>query len=676
MSFEDYDRALKMGKRAYRNSIIRGEYPYLPVLDDILSVAEIRGDVNLGLVDIPLDRVVGTSNKGRTYSFASNFMPILDFKTEFGSKWSKLCDAHLDEGIHDPIKVYEYLNYFYVVEGNKRVSVLKYFDAVSIPAYVTRKVPKKTDDPENVIYYEFMDFNRITKVNFLWVSKPGNFEKILDLTYPEHKEGWTEDDLKYFTAFYYNFAAAFKEKGGEKLSDITTADAMISYLEVYDYEDVVNQLTGEIKQNISAIWQEFVMNTGETPVDINMNPPEEKKTIPIFSQLFNMGPNAARPLNVAFLYDKEPSSSGWLYGHELGRNHIKEVFGDSVSTLKVTCTDTGDTAVEVMEDLIENEGTEVIFTTTAELIDASLKVAVKYPNVKVLNCSINTQHRYIRTYDARLYEAKFLSGIIAGTLTGTDKLGYMADYPIYESVANINAFALGAKMVNPRARVYLRWTTMKDETRHGIRDEFYANSVDYVSDQDLIAPDRASRNFGLYKLSKDEPLNFAMPAYNWGALYEKIINIIIKGQWNSGETENLGRAVNYWWGLPSGVIDIILSKNVPQGVARLVETIKTLMAKEEFYPFEGLLTDQNGEVRNEDGNRMSADEVIRMDWLLDNVDGEIPVMSMLQDSAKTIVELKGVVKDDTSLAADGASVNNTDKGIEGAKDDSGTGTMN
>ena len=83
MSFEDYDRALKMGKKAYRNSIIRGEYPYLPVLDDILSVAEIRGDVNLGLVDIPLDRVVGTSNKGRTYSFASNVMPILDFKTEF-----------------------------------------------------------------------------------------------------------------------------------------------------------------------------------------------------------------------------------------------------------------------------------------------------------------------------------------------------------------------------------------------------------------------------------------------------------------------------------------------------------------------------------------------------------------------------------------------------------------
>ena len=100
------------------------------------------------------------------------------------------------------------------------------------------------------------------------------------------------------------------------------------------------------------------------------------------------------------------------------------------------------------------------------------------------------------------------------------------------------------------------------------------------------------------------------------------------------------------------------------------------MAKEEFYPFEGLLTDQNGEVRNEDGNRMSADEVIRMDWLLDNVDGEIPVMSMLQDSAKTIVELKGVVKDDTSLAADGASVDNADKGIEGAKDGSGTGTMN
>ncbi len=645
MSYEDYDKALKMGKRAYRIKTLKGEYPYLPVLDDIISNVEIRGDVNLGLVDIPLDRVVGTSNKGRTYSFASNFMPILDFKTEFGSKWSSLCDSHLEEGIRDPIKVYEYMNYYYVVEGNKRVSVLKYFDAISISAYVTRKVPKKTDDPENVIYYEFMDFNRITGINFLWVSKPGSFEKIISLTYPEHKEKWTDDDLLYFTSFYYNFAEAFKEAGGDKLTDVTPADALITYIEFYGYDDVVNQTIAEMKQGITAVWQEFIISGDDSPVDINLKPPVERKTIPIISQLLNPGPNASKPLNIAFIYDREPQTSSWLYGHELGRNHIKEVFGDKISTLKVTCTDTGDGAIMVMEDLIKNEGTEVIFTTTSELIDSSLKIAVKYPNVKVLNCSINTQHRYIRTYYARLYEAKFLSGMVAGAMTGTGKLGYLADYPIFGSVANINAFALGAKFVNPSAKVFLRWTTIKNETREDILDELYANNIDYVSDQDLIVPERASRNFGLYKLSKGEPVNISMPVYNWGALYEKIIKIIMNGTWNSSDTDTLGKAVNYWWGIPSGVIDIIMSNNVPIGTKRLISTIKGLMEEERFYPFEGLIKDQNGMVRNEEDNRMAADDIMKMDWLLDNVDGEIPVQSQLKERAKPIVELKGVMKE-------------------------------
>ena len=645
MSFEEYDKAQKLGKRAFRAKSLRGEYPYLPVLDDILSAAEIKGEMNLGLVDVPLGRVVGTSNVGRTYSFASNFMPILEFKTEFGSKWSALCDAHLEEGIRDPIKVYEYMNYYYVIEGNKRVSVLKYFDAVSVPAYVIRKVPKKTDDPENIIYYEFMDFYKVTKVNFVWFSKVGGFPKLLELTYPESNEQWTEDELMDFTSFYYNFEEAFREEGGAKLSDVTAGDALVTYLDFYGYKEVKNQMIAEIRQGISSIWQEIEMNADESPLDINLNPPAERKSIPILSQLLNPSPNASKPLNVAFIYDREPSGSSWLYAHELGRNHLKEVFGDRISTLKVTVTDTDEAAIEVMEDLIENDGTEVIFTTTSELIDASFKIAVKYPNVKVLNCSINTQHRYIRTYEARLYEAKFLSGMIAGSLTGTNKLGYMADYPIFGSVANINAFALGARFVNPNAKVYLRWTTLKNETKESIRDEFLTEHIDYVSDQDLIVPDKASRNFGLYKLNKDGPLNVSMPVYNWGVLYEKIINIIIKGQWNSSETDALGKAVNYWWGIPSGVIDIILSNNVPAGTKRLVDTIKNLMEEEQFYPFEGIIVDQEGNVRNEEDDRMSADDIMRMDWLLDNIDGEIPEPSEFEEKAQTIVELKGVKKE-------------------------------
>ena len=151
----EYQEALKLGKKEYKACVSRGRFPYLPVLDDILSREEIRTEQNMGLIQVPLDFVVGTSTMGRTYSFAANFMPILAEKTEFAIKWMNLSDAQINEGIRDPIIAYEYMNRYYVVEGNKRVSVLKYFKADSILANVTRKIPKYSDDEDVKLYYEY-----------------------------------------------------------------------------------------------------------------------------------------------------------------------------------------------------------------------------------------------------------------------------------------------------------------------------------------------------------------------------------------------------------------------------------------------------------------------------------------------------------------------------------------
>ena len=121
----EFQEALKLGKKEYKSRVIKGQFPYLPVLDEILSSAEIQTEQNMGLVNIPLDFVVGTSTVGRTYSFAANFMPILEEGTEFAAKWASLSDAQINEGIRDPIIAFEYMNRYYVLEGNKRVSVLK-----------------------------------------------------------------------------------------------------------------------------------------------------------------------------------------------------------------------------------------------------------------------------------------------------------------------------------------------------------------------------------------------------------------------------------------------------------------------------------------------------------------------------------------------------------------------
>ena len=131
MGREEYARAFKLGKKDYQARLLRGEKPTLPVLDDLLPQKGSYSEKPLGMVQIPLERVAGTKTVGRSSSFAGNFMPILRETTEFAAKWAQLSTSHVIDGIREPIRAYEYMNWFYVEEGNKRVSVMKYFGADS-----------------------------------------------------------------------------------------------------------------------------------------------------------------------------------------------------------------------------------------------------------------------------------------------------------------------------------------------------------------------------------------------------------------------------------------------------------------------------------------------------------------------------------------------------------------
>lgn len=673
MSYEIYEKAKKLGDKAFKAAIAKGQHPYLPVLENIIGREELRGEVSLGLIDVPLDRVVGTATEARTQSFASNFMPIMGEKTEFGIKWSNLCDAHLSEGIHDPIKVYEYLNYYYVIEGNKRVSVLKYFGADSVPAFVTRKIPKLTDDPEVRLYYEFMDFNRKSRVNFIWFSREGSFHKMLEeVGFNPEKEGttetlvstiadsasgggsaireteervWDDDTYLEFKAAYFRFAKIFRNLGGQKLENITTGDAFLRLVELETFRKTAALSDTEMTDAVKAMWQEFLVLNDKQAVEVSLDPPDDRKSL--LQHILPAQHTESSPLKVAFLYDREPQLSDWLYQHELGRNHIKEVFGKQVQTFRVTTAGTEADAIASMENLITKQGVEVIFTTTSRLVSASLKCAIRYPNVRILNCSLNTSHRYIRTYYTRLYEAKFLSGMVAGALTETNRIGYLADYPIFGMPANINAFAIGARMVNPRARVSLKWTTTKEGgSRDDIYRSFYDEGIDYLSDQDMITPTKASRRFGMYRLTKSDPVNMTMSVSNWGVFYEKLLRIILNGAWNSTDAEDETRAVNYWWGFSAGVLDFIMSDKVPRETQRLVTTVKDAMCYDRIRPFEGEIRSQDFMVQNQEGQRMGTEQIIKMNWLADNVIGTIPKAGDMKEHAKEIVELKGVRKDE------------------------------
>ena len=159
MSVQDYTKAQKSAEKQFKQ-----DGKYLPVLEEILRGKEIEGQLPLGQIEIPISMIVGTAQSERTSAFASNFMPLLNYETEFGTKWSELCDSVREVGVHEPITVMEYMQRFYVCEGNKRVSVSIFNGAVSIEAKVTRIIPKPDKSKEYRIYTEFMDFYRISGI--------------------------------------------------------------------------------------------------------------------------------------------------------------------------------------------------------------------------------------------------------------------------------------------------------------------------------------------------------------------------------------------------------------------------------------------------------------------------------------------------------------------------------
>lgn len=634
MASEDYAKALKLGKKDVAVRIARGEYPYLKVLDEIPEASNSIMEYPLGLVQIPASRIMGTKTAGRSQAFSGSFMPVLAENTEFALKWSALCESHINEGIREPVKAYEYMNSFYIQEGNKRVSVLKYFDAVSIPGEVTRIVPPRTEEKENRIYYEYMDFYNLSEVNYVWFSKEGSFFRMQRLIGKRPDEVWSEEDKKSFSAAYFAFRSVYKAKGGDKLK-ITTGDAFLEFLDIYGYKAIQEMTTAELKDTVTKSWKVFDVMTEEDVVDIRMNPSESKT--PLLQRLI---PISSPILHIAFIHEVEPGKSGWTYAHDLGRMHLEQAFPDQVK-ISVYVMPDRDRGEEIIKRAI-GDGNTIIFTTSPVLYNASLKVAIDHPDVKILNCSMMASHGMVRTYSARMYEAKFLIGAIAGAMTENGILGYIADYPIYGTVANVNAFALGAKMVNPRVKVYVEWSSKKHTD---IYKEFRKNGVSYISGKDIIIPGRSegSRYFGLYKLDEEMPHNLAMPVWHWGKFYEKMIRNILSGTWKSDENSKT-KSVNYWWGMSSGVIDVICSQNLPIGTTRLVELLKKTICQGEFNPFSGILYSQNGVIQESREGELRPDKIITMDWLAENVIGSIPRIRELSERAKPVVLQQGIEK--------------------------------
>ena len=637
-----YKEALKSAQKEYRSCIAKGKSPFLPVLDEFLSMKTTSAGIELGLVQIPLDHIVGTKTKGRSNAFAANFMPILDENTEFAVKWTHLCEAHLNEGIHDPIKVYEYMNRFYVEEGNKRVSVLKFFKADSIVGKVTRILPERTGEEEVELYYEFLKFNKLSRINFLEFSEKKSYAELQKILGKETDEVWSEDEEKEFSAVYYRFKKAYLSKGGDKLHS-TIGDALLRYIKVYGYDKLKKEDDSDIKKNLAKMWEDVALQQDEEPIEIKLDPTEEKKP----SVLSKVLPVISSPvLKAAFVYDGTPESSGWIHEHEKGRKYVQQVFEDKIKTKTYISPKDGD-RMKAIEDAVKDKS-DIIFTTTPRLLPESLRAAVEHPDIIIMNCSLNKSHRYIRTYYTRMYEAKFILGALAGSLTESGKLGFVCDYPIYGQIATINAFALGAQMTNPRSKVYLEWSSVKGakEADMALREL----GAHYISSQDtsrFLNDDR--NNYGLSHLKDGEMESIAYPVWRWGVYYEEILKRVFSKTLKS-EYESSNKALNYFLGMSAGVVDVVYSQSLPTASKRLCDLLKESIKNDVCIPFLTPLTTQNGEKIGEAQKSLSLDQIINMDYLVENVVGSIPRYEELTDIGKTTVDMAGIEKSQKSAS--------------------------
>ena len=632
-----YRDALKLGQKEARARTVNGQSPCLPVLEDFVSSAMINTGVDLGLVQIPAELIVGTKTRGRVNAFAPNFMPVLEEGSEFADKWERLCQAHVTEGIRDPIKAYEYMNRFYVEEGNKRVSVLKFFDAVSIVGHVIRIMP--TGDSEEVeLYNEFLDFYKLTKINFLEFTKKGSYVLMQKALGKAVGEYWSEDEISRFTGTYYYFKKAYIQNGGEKLQS-TVGDAMLSYIMIYGYHELKASDTADIKKNLSKMWKEVELHAEEEQIEVKTEPAEEKKK-GVISKMITAATTPA-VLKVAFIHDGTPERSGWIHDHEKGRRYVERIFEEKIVTVPYYDAMEND-ALKVIEEAIEN-GAELIFTTSPRLAQASLRAAVEHPEISIMNCSLNKSHRYISSYYTRMYEAKFILGAIAGSLTKSDKLGYVCDYPIYGQIAGINAFALGAQMANPRAKVYLEWSAVDSAGVAAMK--LIEQGIHYISAQDTARFREDDREiYGLTYTNGERTELIANPVWKWGVYYEQILRRFLNKtmQEEYQESNKANKALNYYWGMSAGVVDVVYAPKMEKASKRFADFLRDGIIQNVCTPFLTPLTKQNGEVIGAGQKSLALDQIISMDYLVENVIGTIPQYGELNPMGKATVDTAGV----------------------------------
>ena len=634
-----YRDASRKGRKDRDADRAKGGTGRLPTLETRLGGRTIVSRQSLFVRDVPSRLVVGTVSEARAVGFSPSFLPVMPDRSEFASKWRALCDAHMAEGFHTPVKLVEYLGDFYAEEGNKRVSVLKYFRVNTVRAEIVRWTPEyDAADPEIRLYYEFLEFHRRTGMYAVQLTSPGKYEELHQRLCAALPDCSAEAFRRFEAADFEAFRRILHASAGID-PRYSSGDILLSYLRLFGMPDLDDE--EQVAERLKQLGEELKTRRAADAERIVEEP--EAPAAPATGGFLGILLGPPRPLRIGFLYARTPAASLWTMAHEEGRLAAAAAVGNRVETVCLNDVPEGLEAAPMIREFAAR-GFDAIFATTPAMLAATLHAAIECPSVRFFCCSEAHPYAHVETYFGRMYEPRFLVGMLAGSLSRTGRLGAVATWPVPDVVSGLNAFAIGARMVNPRAEVLVQWTTDWESNAHVSMLEEERSLL--AAGADLVSRQSTLRGRGLvlatgadWSDSMDASLrSVAVPRWHWAVFYERIFRQLLTDTPATPLDRFVVRsaATAFWWGMGSGLVDLDIDEDaVPPATRRLVEAMRTLLVEGRLHPFAGPLRDDRGDLRVHEGQTLGFDGISSMDWFVEGIRTVAPTME--QDQAEDMV---------------------------------------
>jgi len=343
--------------------------------------------------------------------------------------------------------------------------------------------------------------------------------------------------------------------------------------------------------------------------------------------------NAADKVKVGFVYLTTPGDHGWTYAHEVPRQDVEKHFGDKVETTFVENVPEGPDSARVIRELAK-QGNDIIFTTSFGYMDHTIKVAKEFPNVKFEHITGYKRSPNVATGNIRFYEGRYVQGVVAGLMTKSNKIGYLASFPIPEVIQGINAFGIGLRSVNPKAEVSVIWVnSWYDPVKEADAAKVHiAEGADILAQHtDSPAMLQTAQKAGVHGFGQSSDMKAFAPkaqlfssVNNWGPYYISKIQQMMDGKWSTGDGPDHW-AGNTWVGMADDYLVLSPFENMPSDVAAAAAKAAADIKSGKNKIFTGPIKDNSGKIRIPAGKTLNDGELFQtLDYYVDGISGKIP----------------------------------------------------